>query len=140
MPGDAADRVYAFGCALRYLRPEIVIGSLYISLAYHTFHSNAQLSWFASALNKIEVEDKLTVAGDERFLKMDFEELPKNLGMDLMPVYSLSQAYNPLDETSPCWFLHRYVSSGKHTKAQDKGSVDSTLSEAGKTFAAQLSG
>lgn len=114
LPGDGHGKVYAFGCALRYLRPEIIIGSLHISFA---------------------------IAGDERFLKMGFEDLPHKLGMNTMPVYSLSQAYNPDNESSPCWFLLRYVPVGKQTKAQDKESiVDSTLSEAGKAFAAQLSG
>lgn len=141
LPGDGHDKVYTFGCALRYLRPEIIIGSLHISFAYHTFCNSPQLSWYASALSNIKVEDKLTIAGDERFLKMGFEDLPHKLGMNTMPVYSLSQAYNPDNESSPCWFLLRYVPVGKQTKAQDKESiVDSTLSEAGKAFAAQLSG
>ncbi|KAL9130488.1 MAG: hypothetical protein Q9175_007012, partial [Cornicularia normoerica] len=54
-PGYGADKVHAFGCALRYLWSEIAISSLKISLTFHAFGNSAQLSGFASALTPIPI-------------------------------------------------------------------------------------
>ena len=109
LPDLGADKTHAFGCALRYLRTEITVESLYMNLAMHTFRSSADLSWFATGLKNIKVQDKFTVVGDEKFLDMCFGDLPITLGMALMPVHSYFLAYNPFIRYPPGWFTHQYV-------------------------------
>lgn len=145
LPSYANDTVHAFGCALRYLRSNITISSLHIRLAYHTFNNSTGLSWFATALSKIKVQDKLTIIGDETYLDMSFGDLPSNLGMDVSPVYTHLQAYNPNIQYSPGWFLHQYVPKrrvGTNADTQDTHVVvDSKyLSEIAKAFDAQHDG
>ena len=108
LPDHADDKVHAFGCALRHLRSEITISSLHIQLGYHTFSNSAQLSWFASTLDKIKVQDKVTFVGDESFLDLSFEDLPSSLGMNVTPVYTCFEPYNLEIEYSPCSFNRRY--------------------------------
>lgn len=108
LPSDGENKAHAFGCALRYLRPELTISSLHISLAYHSFRNSAQLSVFASALRKLKVQDAFTIDGDEKYLEMSFGDLPSNLDMKLMPVNVKFTAYNPTIQYSPGRFLHRY--------------------------------
>ena len=111
-PGHADEKIHAFGCALRHLRSQILVKSLHIRLAYHAFKDSAQLSDFASALNKTTVLENLTITGDEKVLDMSFGDLPSKLGMDMMPVYSLFQAYDSGIQYSPGSFLFQY-SPGK---------------------------
>ena len=99
LPDSAQDKLHAFGCALRQLRSPIIINSLYIRFAYHSFRSSAQLSDFASTMNKIKVQESLIVSGDEHFLDINLEDLPRGLGMEVLPVYS---------RTSAATFLHEY--------------------------------
>ncbi len=108
LPDHGDDKVHAFGCALRHLRSEITISSLHIQLGYHAFSNSAQLSWFASTLDKIKVQDKVTFVGDERYLDMSFGCLPSSLGMNVMPVYARFEPYNPDVQYSPGWFNHQY--------------------------------
>ena len=108
LPDHADDKVHAFGCALRHLRSEITISSLHIQLGYHAFSNSIALSWFASTLDKIKVQDKVTFAGDEKYLDMSFEDLPSSLGMNVMPVYTRFEPYDPNFEYSARWFNHRY--------------------------------
>ena len=108
LPYSAVDKVLSFGNTLRHLRSPIIIDVLYLRLAYHTFKNSAQLSYFASALGMIKVENKLLVTSDEQVLGMGLGELPKKLGMDVLPVYSRFQAYNPEVQYSPGRFLHHY--------------------------------
>ncbi|CAF9906144.1 hypothetical protein IMSHALPRED_004100 [Imshaugia aleurites] len=109
LPGYGNDQVYAFGCALRHLRSGIVINSLHLNLAYHTFGNSAQLSSFASALSKIKVQDKVTITGDEKFLDMCLGDIPITLGMHMLPMHSKFQAYRRDMQYSPGWFLYQYV-------------------------------
>lgn len=141
LPSYANDLVHAFGCALRYLRTEITIGSLHIGLAYHAFSHSAQLSGFASALSKIKVQNRLIILGDEKFLEMSFGDLATNLGMNVMPMYSHFQAYNPSVQHSPGWFHHEYVPNkhaDKDAEPQHEHLVvnSTSTSEAGKAFGA----
>ena len=108
LPNYAEDKVHAFGCVLRYLRSEIIISSLHVKLAYHTFGNSAQLSDFASTLSKIKVQHELTIIGDERFLDMSFGDLPKSLEVDAMPFRSSFEAYNPSVQYSPGSFHYQY--------------------------------
>ena len=135
LPNHAEDRVHAFGCVIRHLRSEIIIGSLHLKLAYHTFGTSAQLSVFASTLSKIKVQDQLTITGDEMFLEMSFGDLPKSLGMDVMPIRSSFQAYHPEVQYSPGWFNYQYRPQkylNKDAESQDQHRVaeSSELSEA----------
>ena len=109
LPDLGADKTYAFGCALRYLRSEITIESLYMNIAMHTFRNSADLSWFAGGLKNIKVQDKFTVLGDERYLDMCFGDLPITLGMALVPVHSYFLQYNPFVRYTPGWFTHQYM-------------------------------
>lgn len=125
LPNYAEDKVHVFGCVLRHLRSEIIVGSLQLKLAYHTFGTSSQLSIFASTLKKIKVQGKLTITGDERFLEMSFGDLPKSLGMDVMPVRSSFQAYNPEIQYSPGSFDYQYHGQkylNKDTESQDTSS------------------
>lgn len=145
MPNYSDDLVHAFGCALRFLRSEITIGSLQMNLAYHAFSNSAQLSGFASSLGKIKVQDELTVVGDEKFLEMSFGDLPSHLGMNMMPVSAHLQAYNANIRYSPGWFKHQYKPDKHISKdagpQHDNVVVDMTsLSEAGKAIGTQLAG
>ena len=108
LPDHGDDKAYAFGCALRHLRSEITTSSLHIQLGYHTFSTSAKLSSFASALKKIKVEDNVTIIGDERYLEMDFGDIPSSLGMNVMPVYSRFEPYDQNIPYSPGRFHHRY--------------------------------
>lgn len=143
LPNYADELIHAFGCALHYLRSEILVSSLHISLAFHTFSSAAQLSWFASALSKIKVQDKVTITGHEKFLDIAFMDLPINLGMHMMPAYANFWAYNPNDQYSTGWFLYHYVSEKHVSKDADplheRFVVDiKYLMEVVKTYARQL--
>ena len=108
LPNCAEDRVHAFGCVLRYLRSDIIIGSLHLKLAYHTFGTSAQLSDFASTLKKIKVQHELTITGDKKFLEMSFGDLPKSLDMPPMPLRSSFKAYDPSCQYSPGSFDYQY--------------------------------
>lgn len=116
LPDHGDDKAHAFGCALRYLRSEIMVSSLHIQLAYHTFTTSAQLSRFASALSKIKVQDEVTIAGDERYLDMSFGDIPSTLGMNAMPVYSRYEPYDPTIQYSPGCFHHRYELEKRDSK------------------------
>lgn len=145
LPSHSDTLVHAFGCALRFLRSDIIIGSLQINLAYHAFGNSAQLSGFASSLGKIKVQDELTVIGDEKFLDMSFGDLPSHLAMNMMPVYTHLQAYNTNIQYSPGWFKYQYKPEnhvGKDAGPQhDNVLVNSTYSsEAGTAIRAQLAG
>ena len=109
LPGHAYEKIHAFGCALRHLRSQILVKSLHIKLGYYAFRNNAQLSDFASALNKITDLENLTITGDEKVLDMRLGDLPSKLGMDMMPVYSLFQAYDTGIQYSPGSFLFKYI-------------------------------
>lgn len=108
LPNCAEDRVHAFGCVLRYLRSDIIICSLHLKLAYHTFGTSAQLSHFASTLKKIKVQHELTITGDEKLLEMSFGDLPKSLDMPAMPLRSSFTAYDPSCQYSPGSFDYQY--------------------------------
>lgn len=124
LPNFAEDKVHAFGCVLRHLRSVIIIGSLHLKFAYHTFGTSAQLSVFASRLNRIKVQGKVTITGDERYLEMSFGDLPKSLGMDVMPVRSSFQAYNPQIQYSPGSFDYQYHAQKHLNKADAFDSFD----------------
>lgn len=124
LPNCAEDKVHAFGCVLRHLRSEIIIGSLHLKLAFHTFGTSTQLSTFASTLSKVKVQDNLTITGDERFLEMSFGDIPKSLGMDVMPVRSSFQAYNTEIQYSPGSFDYQYYGQKYVNKAKAFDSVD----------------
>ena len=108
LPNSAEDRVHAFGCVLRYLRSDIIIGSLHLKLLYHTFGTSAQLSYFASTLKHIKVQHELIITGDEKFLEMSFGDLPKSLNMPAMPLRSSFKAYDPSVRYSPGSFDYQY--------------------------------
>ena len=144
LPDLGADKTHAFGCALRSLRSEITVDSLYMNLAMHSFQTSADLSWFAAGLKNIKVQDKFTVVGDEKFLDMCFGDLPITLGMALMPVHSYFLAYNPFIRYPPGWFTQQYVleeHAGKEAIShyQDLASRKVCL-EAAATFGEPLPG
>lgn len=145
LPDYGADKVHAFGCALRYLRTEITIISLHISLAFHTFSNDVQLSWFASALNKIKVQEKVTILGDEKYLDMSFGDLPSTLGMNMMPAYSHLRAYNPNIQYGPGWFIYQYVleehvGTQADSRHEDLVAGSKALSEVAGLFGGRLPG
>ena len=145
LPGFGADKVYSFGCAIRYLRHQIKVSSLHIKLAYYSFRNSAELSIFASTLSNIKVQEKFTIGGDEKVLDMSLGDFPATLGMGLMPVYSRFQAYNPRIRYSPGLFFHEYLPSryfDQHTNLQHCHLVvDLTdLSQAEEAMRTQLTG
>ena len=119
LPGVAEDRVYAFGCALRYLRSQIIVNSLHLRFAFYTFRSSAQLSDFASGLSKIKVQERLSITGDEQILNMSIREIPAMLRMNRMPAYSQFSAYTPDGKCSPGLFFHLYVPEIRFDKVSD---------------------
>ncbi len=119
LPGTADDKVHAFGCALRYLRRQISVNSLFLRLSYYCFRSSAQLADFAAGLSNIKVQEGLIIAGDEKVLDMSLGEFPSQLGMNMMPMYSQFQAYTPEIPFSPGAFLFQYVPEEHVDKAAD---------------------
>ncbi len=119
LPGAAEDKVHAFGCALRYLRCQLTINSLFLRLSYYNFRSNAQLTDFAAGLSNIKVQEGLIIAGDEKLLDMNLGEFPTQLGMNMMPMYSLFQPYNPEIPFSAGAFLYQYVPEKHVDKTTD---------------------
>lgn len=116
LPEYANDKLHAFGCALKYLRSEMIISSLNIKFAYHSFNNSAQLSGFASTLRMIKVQDKVIISGDENLLEMSFGDILSSLGMKTMPEESYYWPYDPATRYSPGYFIHKYVP----TKLVDK--------------------
>ena len=145
LPDFGADKTHAFGCALRYLHSEITVELLYMHLAMHTFRHSAQLSWFATGLKNIKVQDKFTVVGDEKFLDMCFGDLPITVGMASMPVHSYFLPYNPFIRYPPGWFTHQYVPEKPAGKKADSQHQDllagrKVLWDAAMTFGERLPG
>ena len=56
LPDLGADKIHAFGCALRYLRTEIALESLNISLTFQAFSHNAKLSWQTTTVKRLRAE------------------------------------------------------------------------------------
>ena len=108
MPELAQDRIYAFGCALGQLRSPIIINSLHIQLGYYSFRTSAQLSDFASALSKIRVLGRVIVTGDKEILDIGVQDLPRKLGMNMLPIHSRFEAYMAEFQLFGA-FLHHYI-------------------------------
>ena len=123
----------------------MIISSLHIKLAYFSFPNSEQLSAFASTLSNIKVQEKLFIGGDEQVLDMSFGDIPKNLGMGMMPVCSRFEAYNPNIRYSPGAFSHEYLPARYFDQCADfqhghliVGSTN--LSQAEEAVGAQLTG
>ena len=84
------------------------MNSLYIKLGYYSFRSSAQLSDFASALIKIKVQESLIITGDKQILDMGLEDLPRELGMNMLPMRSRFEAYTAEYQLFGA-FLHYYM-------------------------------
>ena len=123
LPGAAESRVYAFGLALKHLRSQIIVNTLHLKCNFFAFWSSAQLSDFAAGLSKIKVQESLIITGDEKILDLSFGEFPSKLGMNMMPLYTHFEAYQPEIQFSPGSFSHQYLPQnyvGKAPEPQQK--------------------
>ena len=56
LPDLGADKIHAFGCTFRYLRTEIALESLNISLTFQAFSHIAKVSWQTTTVKRSRAE------------------------------------------------------------------------------------